>query len=136
MRHRKHVWQLGALVLSLAASGALLGCDRGGGERTASRAADDTGRNVRDREGGAPTPMDQGESEGDRTITQHIRKALVGNDSLSTNARNVKIITQDGVVTLRGPVESDQERTTIVAAARSAPGVSRIEDELQVAQNP
>lgn len=142
MRHRT-LWQRGALALSLAVSGGLLGCDRAGGEpdraggtRTASQAADNTGRNVRDREGGAPTPMDQGESEGDRTITQHIRKSLVGNDTLSTNAQNVKIITQDGIVTLRGPVESDQERATILTAARSAPGVNRVEDELQVARNP
>src|SRR5262245_41669991 len=65
--------------------------------------ADNSGRNVRDRGDKTLTPMDQGGSEADRTITQDIRKAVVANDHFSTDAKNVKIITVDGVVTLRGP---------------------------------
>jgi osmotically-inducible protein OsmY len=98
--------------------------------------ADDTGRNVRDRDDRTLTPMDQGGSEGDRTITSEIRKALTDNDDLSTNAKNVKIITQDGIVTLRGPVKNDQEKTTISGIARRAAGVKRVDDQLEVERNP
>ena len=55
--------------------------------------------------------MDQGGSEADTAITQQIRKAVVAQDNLSTDAKNVKIITRDGVVTLRGPVASAKEKT-------------------------
>ena len=98
--------------------------------------ADDTSRNVRDRDGRNPTPMDQGGTEADRTITQEIRKAVIDRNELSTNARNVKIITIDGVVTLRGPVKDDSEKTTIAAIARKASGVKRVDDQLEVERNP
>src|SRR5262249_20042879 len=94
-------------------------------------AADNTARNVRDKDTNLPTPMDQGESEADRTITQHVRKAVVDNDALSTNAHNVKIVTQNGIVTLRGPVNTATEKATLVAA-RSTPGVTRVDDQLEV----
>jgi len=96
-------------------------------------AAENTARNVRDRNDAAPTPMDQGESEGDRTITQGIRQIIVGNASLSTNAKNVKIITQNGVVTLRGPVDSDAEKVLIANTARGMAGVVRVDDQLEIA---
>ena len=98
--------------------------------------ADDTARNVRDRDDRTLTPTDQGASEGDRTITQEIRKAVTDDDNLSTNAKNVKIITVDGVVTLRGPVKSTQEKTTVAGIARKAPGVKRVDDQLEVEHNP
>ena len=98
--------------------------------------ADDTARNVRDRDGGALTPMDQGGSEADRTITQQIRKEIVADDQLSTNAKNVKIITIDGVVTLRGPVKNPAERTTIAGIARKTAGVKRVDDQIEVESNP
>jgi osmotically-inducible protein OsmY len=94
--------------------------------------ADNTGRNVRDRDPGAKTPTDQGGSESDRDITARIRREIVANDALSTNAHNVKIITTDGVVTLRGPVKSAQEKTAVAAAARRAPGVKRVDDQLEI----
>lgn len=96
-------------------------------------AADNTARNVRDRDEAALTPMDQGESEADRTITQNIRQIVVDNASLSTNAKNVKIITQNGVVTLRGPVDSGAEKALIVSTARGVAGVVSVDDQLEVA---
>jgi hyperosmotically inducible protein len=102
----------------------------------APKDADDTARNVRDRDSKALTPMDQGGTEGDRTITQEIRKALTGSDELSTNAKNVKIITVDGVVTLRGPVKNANEKTTIASIARKASGVKRVDDQIEVERNP
>ena len=98
--------------------------------------ADNTAKNVRDRDDKTATPMDQGGSEGDRTITAEIRKQIVDNDALSTNAKNVKIITQDGVVTLRGPVKTTQEKTTVASIARKATGVKRVDDQLEVEHNP
>jgi hyperosmotically inducible periplasmic protein len=100
------------------------------------RDADDTGRNVRDRDDRTLTPMDQGDSAQDRTITQEIRKAVTERDELSTNAKNIKIITVDGVVTLRGPVKSQEEKTTIVSIAKKAPGAKRVEDQLEVERRP
>jgi hypothetical protein len=94
--------------------------------------ADNTARNVRDRDSSRPTPMDQGNGEADRNITAHIRKDIVANDALSTNAHNVKIITTDGVVTLRGPVKTVQEKAAVAAAAHRAPGVKRVDNELEI----
>jgi osmotically-inducible protein OsmY len=98
--------------------------------------ADNTARNVRDRDHGTVTPMDQGASEGDRSITRDIRQALTADDELSTNAKNVKIVTQDGIVTLRGPVKNAREKTTIAGIARRAAGVKRVDDQLEVERHP
>ena len=97
---------------------------------------DNSGRNERDSEGGTLTPMDQGGSEADMKTTQAIRKAIVDNDALSVNAQNVKIITVDGVVTLRGPVKDAGEKSTIAAAAARAPGVKRVDDQLEIEGGP
>ena len=94
--------------------------------------ADNTGRNVRDRDGGTLTPTDQGGSDTDRHITAQIRREIVANDALSTNAHNVKIITTDGVVTLRGPVKTTQEKVTVGAVAQRATGVKRVDNQLEV----
>ena len=72
---------------------------------------------------GRRLPGDQSENEADRTITQNIRKAITADDSLSTNAKNVKIITNDGTVTLRGPVKSEKEKADIEAKAKQVAGV-------------
>ena len=97
--------------------------------------ADNTKRNARDADGGTLTPMDQGESEADRTITQAIRKEVVSHDGLSTNAKNVKIITVDGVVTLRGPVKSAEERAAIASVATKTNGVKRVDNQLEIERN-
>ena len=81
---------------------------------------------------GAPTPLDQSNTSSDLEITQAIRKKVVGDDDLSFNAKNVKIITVSGKVTLRGPVESSQERATIERSARDVPGVKRVDNQLEV----
>jgi hyperosmotically inducible protein len=98
----------------------------------APTAPDNTGRNVRDRGGATMTPGDQSESEADRTVTQQIRRAVVSDDSLSTMAKNVKIITADGVVTLRGPVENPHEKQAIEAKARNLAGINQVDNQLEV----
>ena len=119
--------------------GAILvaGCSRDRDARQTTNAPavapDNTGRNVRDRGGETKTPGDQSESEADRAITQNIRKALTEDDSLSTNAKNVKIITADGVVTLRGPVNSQKEKAEIEAKAKQVAGVKNVDNQLEVA---
>jgi len=101
------------------------------GENSAND-ADNTDRNDRDRGGDTLTPLDQGKSEADRTITQQIRKAVVDNDSLSTNAHNVKIITVDGTVTLRGPVKTAEEKAMVEAVAQKTSGVKTVDNQLEV----
>ncbi len=94
--------------------------------------ADNSGRNTRD-DGTTLTPLDQGMSEQDLAITQAVRKAVVANKGLSINAQNVKIIAKDGVVTLRGPVASESERTAIVAVAEKVPEVHTVVNKLEIA---
>src|SRR5262249_20336578 len=95
--------------------------------------ADNTGRNVRDRNGTTRTPGDQGSSDADLKITQQIRKALTDSDRLSTDAKNVKIVTLDRVVTLRGPVDSTAERDAVAKVAQATAGVHRVENQLEIA---
>ena len=94
-------------------------------------AADDTGKNERDR-GDTQTPLDQGNGKTDLEITQKIRQAVVADDSLSVTAKNAKIITEGGKVTLRGPVDSARERSAIDAIARNVAGVSAVDNQLEV----
>ncbi len=93
--------------------------------------ADNTKINDRDRHG-ALTPMDQGGSDGERKITQAIRKGVVADKSLSFTAKNVKIITVGGKVTLRGPVKTDAERASIESQARNTPLVTDVDNQLEV----
>lgn len=100
-----------------------------------STVSDDPVQNIRERGDATLTPMDTG-NETDSTITQEIRKAIEGQGGLSSNARNVKIATVDGVVTLQGPVKSADEKMTIGALARDVEGVKGIDDQLEVERNP
>ena len=96
--------------------------------------ADNTARNRRDRDPSLTLdPLDQGNRRSDVETTARIRSALVENDRLSTSAKNVKIITREGQVTLRGPVTTEEEKRIIAeVAARSAPG--RVTNQLEVEQ--
>ena len=91
---------------------------------------DNTERNVRDRDGSSLTPGDQGKSESDREITRNTRRAINSNNQLSTLAKNVKVITVDGKVTLRGPVNSEQEKETIASLAKQA-GAASVDNQLE-----
>ena len=101
----------------------------------AAAPADNTKKNERDRDSAALTPGDQGGSEADRNVTAEIRKGVVGADGLSMDAKNVKIITKDGVVTLRGPVKSADEKTKIAAIAQGVAGVKSVDNQLEIAAN-
>jgi hyperosmotically inducible periplasmic protein len=95
-------------------------------------AADNTKRNQRDRSGETKTSGDQSNSSEDVKITAAIRRAVVRDHSLSMTAKNVKIITANGMVTLRGPVKSDTEKAKIVELAQSVAGNAKIDNQLEV----
>lgn len=97
--------------------------------------ADNTKKNERDRDGDTVTPEDQAENDADRSITQRIRQAVVDKDGLSMNAKNVKIVTANGVVTLRGPVQSAGEKSSIASIAQATNGVSRVDNQLEIVTN-
>ena len=90
-----------------------------------------TGVNVRDRDSNAKTPLDQNENKADIDITAKIRQQVV-DTKMSVKAQNVKIITQDGKVTLRGPVETAAEKTRIEEIARAVAGVNNVDNQLDV----
>jgi hyperosmotically inducible periplasmic protein len=94
--------------------------------------ADNTKLNERDRKGATLTPGDQNNNKADVEITAQIRKAIVGDSALSTDAKNVKIVTQDGAVVLRGPVESEAEKNAVGSKAAGVAGVKHVENQLDV----
>jgi hyperosmotically inducible periplasmic protein len=93
---------------------------------------DNTSTNERDRSGEAKTSGDQSNSSADLKITQAIRQALIKDDQLSTTAKNIKVITANGQVTLRGPVKTAQEKARVDQIAKSAAGGAQIDDQLDV----
>jgi osmotically-inducible protein OsmY len=79
------------------------------------------------------TPIDQGNDKTDIDVTAQIRRQLVGDDALSTDAKNIKVITEGGVVTLRGLVKDESEKVMVESKAAQVAGVKRIENDLDVA---
>lgn len=121
-------------VLSLA----LFACERQDRQSATevSEDVDNSGQNVRDRDSRTKTPLDQSETEVDRITTQKIRRALISDSTLSVNAKNIKVMTIDGVVTLRGPVANVQEKELIARKASEIQGVTSIDNQLEVIRNP
>jgi hyperosmotically inducible protein len=93
---------------------------------------DNTKTNKQDRADGGVTADQQKNNPGDRQLTKQIRKAVEADKSLSSYAHNVKIIAQDGAVTLKGPVRSDDERKAIIAKAEGIAGPGKVSDQLSV----
>lgn len=99
-------------------------------------APDNTANNKGDAAASAKTPMDQSQAGDDVAITAKVRRAIMEDKSMSTNAQNCKIITDKfGVVTLRGVVNSQAERDSIDAKARAIAGVTRVDNQLEVKTN-
>jgi len=95
-------------------------------------ASDNTKTNQRDRSANEPTADQQRDNRSDRDITQQIRRAIMNDKSLSTYAHNVKVITQQGQVTLKGPVQSEDEKKSIEAKAAEVVGENKVSSELNV----
>ncbi len=94
---------------------------------------DNTKVNKRDRNASEPTADQQKMNKGDRDMTAQIRRSIVADKSLSTYAHNVKIISQHGVVTLKGPVHTDDEKKSIVAKAVEVTGsADKVTDQITV----
>ena len=96
---------------------------------------DNTAVNERDRAADVKTPIDQNENQKDINITADIRKRVV-DTKMSVNAQNVKIITQDGKVTLRGPVKTADEKQQIEDIAHDVAGTDNVDSQLEVEQQP
>jgi len=94
--------------------------------------ADNTRVNQRDRNPAEPTADRQKENPTDRQLAQQIRRSLMKDKSLSTNAHNVKVIAQNGMVTLKGPVDSESEKQAIEAKAAQIAGPDKVTNEIQI----
>lgn len=94
--------------------------------------ADNTSKNERDRDSKTLTPGDQSETAVDRKLTQAIRQAIMKDSSLTMTAKNVKIITAGGKVTLRGPVNTAEEKTRIDDLAKAAAGQIPVDNQLEI----
>ena|ERR1700674_1357721 len=93
---------------------------------------DNTKVNTRDRAPGAVTADQQKNNAGDREITRKIRQSLMKDKALSRYAHNVKVIAQDGQVTLKGPVRSDDEKRTVEAKATEVAGAGHVTNDMSV----
>jgi osmotically-inducible protein OsmY len=95
-------------------------------------ASDNTKMNQRDRNPNEPTADQQQNNRSDRDITQQVRKAIEADKNFSTYAHNVKVITQNGQVTLKGPVRSEEEKSAVEAKAAAVAGEGKVTSELTV----
>jgi hypothetical protein len=127
---RMHQYRHRRVVAMAALVGALLAPALSAGAQTAP---DNTKTNQRDRAKGAATADQQKENASDREITQKIRQSVMDDKSLSTYAHNVKVIAQDGQVTLKGPVRSENEKKTIEAKAVEVAGDGHVSNQITIA---
>jgi hyperosmotically inducible periplasmic protein len=97
-----------------------------------STEADNTKRNSSEQNRNSNTAEKQSNSKDDLALTQKIRQAVMKDGSLSMDAKNVKIIAQDGKITLKGPVESQQEKDTIATEAGEIAGKDKVDNQLEV----
>jgi len=112
----------------------ITGTNTGTSSNTNDEAApNNTGVNKRDRHTAAKTPIDQNENKADVDRTADIRKRVLERENMSVNARNVKIITADGKVTLRGPVDSQEEKDIIEGIAQDVAGKDNVDNQIEVA---
>jgi hyperosmotically inducible protein len=93
---------------------------------------DNTKVNQRDQSQNEATADKQKENTTDRQLAQQIRRALVKDKSLSTNAHNIKVIVQNGVVTLKGPVSSDSEKQAVETKATQIAGSDKVTSEIEI----
>ena len=101
-------------------------------EDNSTPAADNSARNQRDRSGETQTSGDQSNNSPDIKTTAAIRRAIMHDDSLSMMAKNVKIVAENGEVTLRGPVKSTAEKAKIAHLAQNAAQGAKIDNQLEV----
>ncbi len=128
----KHVLKATFSMLALAAVMTLASTLAGAQDATSAPAADNTKVNERDRSTAEATADQQKENRSDRDITRDIRRSITQDKSLSSYAHNVKIISQNGMVTLKGPVRSEDEKMAIEARAAAVVGKDKVTSQLEV----
>jgi len=101
-------------------------------EKTHHTDADNTAHNAGGQGNKAATAEKQSNEKGDLAIVQKIRQSVVADDALSFNAKNAKIVVNGGAVTLRGPVENEQEKAALEAKAAQVVGKEKVKNELEV----
>ena len=97
---------------------------------------DNTRVNKRDRVASQPTADQQNNSRPDVAITRDIRRGIINDKNLSTYAHNIKIITQDGAVTLKGPVRTEDEKKVVEAKATDIAGAGHVNNQISVTNAP
>lgn len=93
---------------------------------------DNTKVNARDRTASAKTADQQGNSKADLDLTQKIRRAIMADKTLTSYAHNIKVITRDGHVTLKGPVHSSEEKSTLEAKATDIAGSGNVTNRISI----
>ena len=119
-----------ALCTGLLLGSVAIGSAQETTSQQATPAVDNTKMNQRDQNKTEPTADQQKENRSDRDITQQVRQSIMNDKSLSTYAHNVKIITQNGQVTLKGPVRSESEKQTIETKATEVAGANKVTNDL------
>lgn len=99
---------------------------------TSSSPVDNTQVNRRDRDNQTATPTHQPNDKADIKLAAAVRRAIVKDKSLSTMAHNIKVVASQGVVTLRGPVKTEDEKARVEAAVKAVAGVNSVDNELDV----
>jgi hyperosmotically inducible protein len=122
-----------SLVMAISFMVAGCGKDDGGRQSANPAATADKKQSPTDRPADTgKTASDQPENETDRKIAQQIRQKVVEDNSLSTTAHNVTIVSENGNVTLRGSVKDQSEKEKVAAAAKQVAGVNKVDNQLQV----
>jgi hyperosmotically inducible protein len=103
-----------------------------GAQETVPIVPDNSGVNIRDRDTRPMTAGQQSNATSDVNLTRKIRRAVVRDHSLSMLAHNVKIVSANGSVTLRGPVKTEQEKTVIASKAQAIAGADKVDNQLEV----
>jgi len=135
--------RVAASILTLTLAGASLAsagawadqADQATATQNASAGSDNTRMNARDKDGASVTPQNQSNAAADRKLLAAVRRAIVKDKTLSVTAHNVKIMTANGAVTLRGPVKSDDEKSKIDALVKQIDGVTNVDNQLDVKAN-
>jgi|ERR1700733_8346487 len=133
MYRAKHAAVSALIVMAFMVSVALTHSQAQSAEPQAT-SPDNTKMNAQDRDKASATADQQKDNRSDREITQQIRRSLMNDKSLSTYGHNVKVITQNGQVTLKGPVRSDDEKKAIEAKATEVAGENKVTSELNIKQ--
>ncbi|MCU1260442.1 MAG: putative phosphoslipid binding protein [Bryobacterales bacterium] len=113
--------------MKMLAVGAVLAC------ASFAQQPDNTAVNKQDRDKTAPTADNQKNNVNDRDTTRKIRQAIIADKTLSSYAHNVKIITKNGTVTLKGPVRTEEEKSAVEAKAKEVAGPDKVTSEISVA---